>query len=90
MAAVGWSLCSPAQSVLVIIYLLFDSEVVQVYLPPDGNMSAITSPMILPMAAPILKVGMTTPEGTARVSARMEQRKLKRAKQERERKTVWV
>ena len=41
----------------------------------------ISSPMILPMAAPILKVGMTTPEGTASVRARIEPKKLKMAKQ---------
>ena len=43
---------------------------------PRGNMMPISSPIILPMAAPILKVGMTTPEGTGRVRARMEARKL--------------
>ena len=43
---------------------------------PRGNMMPITSPIILPMAAPILKVGITTPEGTGRVRARMEAMKL--------------
>ena len=43
---------------------------------PRGNMMPISSPIILPVAAPILKVGMTTPEGTGRVRAKMEATKL--------------
>ena len=43
---------------------------------PRGNMMPMSSPIILPVAAPILKVGMTTPEGTGRVRAKMEATKL--------------
>ena len=48
---------------------------------PSGNCMLINSPIILPIAAPILKVGITTPEGTAKVRASIDPKKLKMAKQ---------
>ena len=41
------------------------------------------SPTILPIAAPILNVGITTPDGTASVKASIDPQKLNKAKQKR-------
>lgn len=38
---------------------------------PSGNQRCIASPIIRPKAAPILKMGITVPEGTGNVEAQI-------------------
>lgn len=50
---------------------------------PSGNQRCMASPMMRPKAAPILKMGISTPDGTGSVEARIVSRNCKNRKRNR-------